>query len=243
MPYSFLCKISFCIFFIFCTSKAFSQYDASSLDLDGDVSIWFDQQFGIDNTQLVLGTYQKIQLSVNSHPFFIDKYWIKGSLAYRGQKFQNINMRYDIFQDYVIITHPTNLTLSNQPIRLFNEELESFELEGHTFLNLSDLVEGKGIYESLFKGEKLHFVSKRVKEFAVESNSENAEYKTFDYYYIVRKNELNRIKNRKSFIKLYPDLKKEIKKFTISNGLSGNMKNEHSMIQLAKFCDSKLSFK
>jgi len=218
-----------------------AQYGMAELDLDKDVSTWFDEQIGKDQTPLVAGIYQETYLSTNSHPLFLEKYWISGTLKYRGETFQDVSMLYNIHQDFLVIRHPTQLLLSNQPIRLEKNLVDWFILNSYYFKNFRDLNTESGFYNVLFEGTQFQLISKRSKKETIERNNNTLNFEKDDAFFLYKENGLHLIKNKSGFIKTYPELKKEIKSFVKKNSLNINPNNEQSLTTLAKFCDSKLN--
>ncbi|MFY0625628.1 MAG: hypothetical protein JXR07_05005 [Reichenbachiella sp.] len=218
-----------------------AQYDVSGLDLEKDVSTWFDDQFGRDQSQLVAGSYKKAYITAFSHPFFIESSWIKGSIQYRNQIFNDVDIIYNANDEYVIIKHPTNIALSSQPIKLEQNQIEWFEVLGHHFKNYRFQNNFSGFYDVLFTGYSIDFISKRSKKELIDAKSRSIEYKVDDSFYLMKKNELFLIRNKRSFIKVFPALKKEINEFVKNNRLTVKPDNVETMIQLTQHCDTIVS--
>ena len=233
-------KVYLSFFFIAIPLIAYSQYSSDGLDLDQEVSLWFDDQLGREKSQIVLGNYQAIQLSPGSHPFYKDKFWIEGTVKYRGEVFRKIKMRYNAFGDYLIISHPTNLTIADQPIKLNQNDISWFYLSDSKFKNYKSLTSNNGMYNVLYEGSEIEFVAKRIKLEYTERRSDPIGYKAADNYYLIIDNKLVSIKSKGNFGRIFPDLKKDIKKYAARYPSRISSKTENMYSALVSFCNDKL---
>ncbi len=219
------------------TVQVSAQYSTEGLDLDKDVSTWFDKQIGLEKTQIVLGEYQPFQFYPYSHPFYQEKYWMDGSIKYRGEVFNGLKIRYNAFEDYVLLLHPTDHSLAGEPIRLNNADISWFTLDQDLFYHFKDLDSKSGIYHLLYDGSQLKFAAKRVK---VETVAETQSYRSDDSYYLIEGSSMVSIKNTSSFVRKFPEYKKEIKQYgnQISRKVSKN--SEAYLASLAEWCNNKI---
>ncbi len=222
------------IVLVFLSLSASAQISPEGLDMDGDIEQWYDGQVGVENTTLILGTYQEIEYGgLKNNPFFGGFSWQKGSLKYRGQSFKDVFMMYDLDQDLLVIKHPY-LEYANQPIRLFQGQVESFNISNHFFINLGkpsvDLPEG--FFELLHDGKSVDLVCKRSKRLEIELG--RPVYNVFDFYYLVFENQFFPYKRRGSFKKQFPELKKEIQSFSKENLLllNAGKRDEHAVLMV-----------
>jgi len=180
-----LYRISVCIGILFgITNHTLGQHTLDSLDLDQNVSTWFDKQLGIDHTYLVTGTHKKILVNRNSHPFFEERNAVKGTLAYKGEVFYGVDMLYSTSEDYVVITHPTNVKIFSQPICLDQLGVNWFEINESKFKNYSNQPNREGYYEILVDGEVFSLVSKRSKIKETNSSTRSVEFVLRDSYHL-----------------------------------------------------------
>ncbi len=227
-----------------CTSLSVrGQYALDSLDLGEDVTSWFDNQIGLELTPLVLGTYKKIYVSRNTHPFYNDRFAIKGALRFRDQTFYGVDMMYHTHEDYLVIVHPTMRELQSQPICLEKASIDWFEIEGSYFRNYFNQDERNGFYEILVENDELSFVSKRVKTKEANTSTMTVEFSIHDRYYLFFEGGTFEVKRKGNFIKVFPQYKKEIKTYVQINRLVVKTKNEADMVELATYCGQLISKK
>ena len=159
-------QILFCLaFFALVTSKA--QYAIGDLDLDGDISEWYDETNNIKNSELLEGPSFTIQhISPITHQFFIDKYWEEGTITIAGQTFNNVAMLYDIDKDLLLLKNISSNTKSNIAIRPNQDKIQSFIFHGAYFKNYQAENKGlarTGFYEVLAEGKTSGLIVKRIK--------------------------------------------------------------------------------
>lgn len=230
-----------CLLLILQSTTLLAQYSTAGLDLDGDVSSWFDEAIGEENTPLVLGVYQKTYLTPDSHPFFHDKFWANAKIRYRGQDFEGVELRYNIHEDYVIIRHPTNMVIANQPIKLQSGQIDWFMIGEKLFVNLELNDGNKEVFQMLYKGEEVSLVSKRSKEQEIDKVSNGIGFKNDDKYYLVYKNQKFHLRGKKTFVKNLPVAKTEITNHIRKLNLIPRPRYEEHLIRLTQFCDLNLS--
>ena len=125
--------ISFLKYFIFSigigiTGHLYGQYLIGNLDLDKDVSNWYDSTIKIENTVLIRGSfYPFVTQSVRSHEYYLEKNWQRGKLTYKGQTFE-VSMLYNTFRDLLLIQNETNLLTKTEPLKLAQYLISEFEI-------------------------------------------------------------------------------------------------------------------
>lgn len=222
------------------TFQSIGQYSIDSLDLDQDVSEWFDSKLGKDHTYLVSGTYGRIFVARNSHPFFEYRSAIPGTLGYKNEVFKKVDILYNTEEDYVAIIHPTNREIYSQLIRLNQPSIDWFEINGNLFRRFIEY-DKKGFYQVLVKSEKFFLVSKRLKLKETNSSSHTVEFSSRDTYYFFMEGIIYPVRGKSGFVKTFPDLKKKIKTYARSNGLRIRSNHEEDIIELAKYCDQLIN--
>lgn len=211
-----------------------------ALDLGGDVYAWYDRETGYSNTGLLVGEYLEIgRTSRGSHQFFGEDTWTKTRIRYRDQMFEEVFALYDVEQDILVIRHPTELVYHSQPIKLHQDQIEWFEMYGHTFryYNREILLLPPGFLDVLHAGQELSFYAKRIKQSRAE---QTIVYTSTDRYLIEMDGQFYRFKRLRSFLKLFKDQKKKIRSFVKQNGLKVKKDNDKDLKLLAQFCDDLL---
>lgn len=233
----------FYFFFHLLPGIIMAQYSTNGLDMDGDIETWYDGQIGLENTTLILGTYQDVQFgTLKNHPFYSGYSWQTGDVTYRGQKFTGVYMMYDTFQDLLLIKHP-NLAYASQPICLFQDQVSEFDLKGHHFENLGNQADPfpQGFYDILYDGKVIDLLVKRIKKSETKSNHTSTQSFVENDIYLVRYEGIfYKYKGRGILKKLFPEFKKEISSHIRENSLflRPGLNDNHSLF-LFEFVDQK----
>lgn len=165
--------------------------------------------------------------------FFLHKEWVKGSVVFKtGEVFENIDLRYQAFNDELITFNENNRVL----VKIDKEKVKEFTLNfsdsdenatNPTFVNIDSvsIFVNTNYFECLYRGTVMLLVSSRVIEKKVTPyNDSNGEFR--DSEFILRKasfiysiqNGLNRITySNHSVANVYPEQKREIKKILRQN--------------------------
>ena len=227
------------IFYGFCHTSL-AQYSATSLNLDRDVNQWFDHQIGKENAGLVHGHYQAIiRANYVYHPFYGSDHWVTGQVYYRNKLYENVALMYNILEDYLIIQHPTNLALRNQPIRLEENWVDYFTIAKHIFkyIDTGHSSITPGYYEELYKGKTLSVILKREKTASINSSNKLMKYTERSEYFIGRKENYYRIRGVSTYFKLFKPHKKELKAYIKAKGLIIGKDRDMDLVQLTKYCE------
>ncbi|MCM4158566.1 hypothetical protein FHG64_13355 [Antarcticibacterium flavum] len=96
---------------------------------------WFDNQIGTENTRLLNGTaYSDRHRTINEKNKLFGSATGKGSVLYDGQWFPDLQMRYNVFDDVLVVQLESGLGLNI--IQLVKEKVERFNLNGTPFINI-----------------------------------------------------------------------------------------------------------
>src|SRR5690606_27783859 len=101
-----------------------------------EASLLFDKIVALENTDLASGT-EYIELHIirnNKHKYLVTEKFVSGDVSYDGQVFRNIPMKYNVYDDLLLI----NLINSGgeTTLQLHKEKIEGFSLHGQNFMNL-----------------------------------------------------------------------------------------------------------
>lgn len=239
-------KLGAFLILAFLTVASSAQYAIAEVDLEKDMSLWYDMSLGRQNTGILTGQYEKFERSsVTTHAFFQKDTWSNQKLKYRGQIYDSIFIMYDVYKDLLLIRHPTEFQYFSQPVKLIQPQISWFQLRGHLFryYNHDILNYSPGFFDELYIGEAFDLIVKRIKTMNTNGTREVV-FEPEDAYIIRLKDQYSRLRRRGSLLRLFNDqkmIKKEIKQFIKSNGLIVKPANEADLIQLARFCDEILT--
>ncbi|MGI9551490.1 MAG: hypothetical protein ACR2MT_09850 [Aurantibacter sp.] len=180
---------------------------------------WFDKLVGIENTGIYDGiAYVETQRTINEKTkFFKSQDYLKGSIIYNGQPHFDLDMKYNIFGDQLLLKLEDRL--GGITLQLFKDKISRFTIDGHRFMKIvpenSD-EDMSGFYEIVLQRENFDLLVKHIKrEFIRKDRS------SIYYEFINQKNEnllvyqdtFYKLESKKDLVDLFPDLKKEINKF------------------------------
>lgn len=240
--YFFYGKIFFCLCL---TIPLSAQVATTQLNMEGDIYAWYDQAIGKDKTGLLVGQYHALQrVTRTSHQFFQSDVWSLGALHFRGQQYDSVDLLYDLEKGVMLIRHPFNFALHNQPIKLTQNQVSWFYMFGHKFKYYDQriMIYEPGFYDMLFEGDQLNLMCRRMKN--VEADR-TLEYVATNKYLMEYEGNFYRVKGKSSFTKVFKQHKAEIKSFANSNKL--NLKTddsgEYDLQRMADFCNKLLTTK
>lgn len=178
--------------------------------------LWFDKVFGIENTALYngVGYTEKFRVINEYHKFFKTTEFLKGSINLEGNPYPGLQMKYDLDADEVLVNlNNGNRIVFLQPIK---SRVESFTIDNHHFIHIRDSIANAagipGFYEVLWQNSNMKLLEKHFKKrFKKEGkNSVYYEFKSRNTTFLFYDNTYYPIRRRKDFIRIFPDLKKEI---------------------------------
>ena len=184
---------------------------------------WFDEQVGIENTALYEGIiYKETYRTINEKvKFYKSSQWFKGSVIYSGQLFSNVQLKYDVFGDQLIIKQLDRL--GGGALLLFKDKITEFNIEESRFVNVSDVYGGSdfsGFFELLWESNGNRLLAKHLKNDFLRKDRSATYYEFVDLkkeYVLHRQGNYYQLKGKKELIRIYPDLKKQIDSFYQNN--------------------------
>jgi hypothetical protein len=177
----------------------------------------------------------------DGHPYYGENSRRMGSVYYNGIFYPRMLLLYDLVQDLVIINDPHNYFT----IGLIGPLVDSFSLEAHFFLRLSDSLNPtaprNGFYERLYQGRII--VLKKEKK-RIEKDLSSGQYVQLyvppadSSYYLKIGNTYYSVNNNKSLLYALKDKKKEARKFMRSNHLSMRNDRENTLLKVSAWYDT-----
>jgi hypothetical protein len=198
------------------------------------------QQIPSDRQQLLNGRIWRNQYSKSfGDQFFLTNAFLKGSVTYNGRIFDNLDLKYDIASDELI------LSIELYPIIIMNKEMVdsfslSFENRKYHVVNAGTDSSGvlKGYINVIYEGSLTLFVKyiKKIQPLAVDGR-----YDLFyqeNQMYIKRGIEIMPVIGKKKLLSLLQDKKKEVRNYIKSNRIKLTGKDPGTFIPVLKFYDS-----
>ena len=200
---------------------------------------WFDDKVGQENTGILDGiAYRELYKTKNGdHQFYAFSSFQKGNITYNGQYYFDVEMKYDIHNDEIIVKIPTQTV--THIIQLIKENVNEFSINNSKFILLQD-----GFYEVLSKTKTLSLYKKHKKTSTKYYSGRFIFYhfnKSKDEYLMYLNNEYQEItKSKNSFIKVLPEYKNEINLFYKSQNDLFNRDYDSFVKELISLLNNKL---
>jgi hypothetical protein len=178
------------------------------------------------------------------HKFEGDQYlfsdiFLPGSLSFNNHLFRNLQIRYDILSDEIMI--PQNRDVI---IQLNKEMVDSFTLvfdnKVYHFLNLRDdsLIGSSGYFNVLYQGKSTLYV-KYIKTIAtVITDRSNGYFNEIMHLILILDGKDYKISRLRDFIDLVPVEKERIRSYMREKRLRVTIKNPGSFIPVIRYYDS-----
>jgi len=212
---------------------------------------WFDGKIGVENTGIYNGIIfkEKFRTVNGNHKFYLTSQFINGNIIYNGQPYYNVKMKYDIYEDIVIVQLPDDSEYSI--IQLINDKINEFSINNHKFLKISRKYEKffnepiSGFYEIFYQSKHLNLLKKNRKnrKKQIVGNLLYSQFKDKSEYIIVFNDEYYKINSKKYLVKLYPKLKKNINHFYNFNKQLHKLDQDTFMINLIEHISSLIKLK
>lgn len=237
----------FTIFFFINTVSIHSQTNSSN---KGTYD-WFDNKIGDENTGIYNGIIykEKFRTLNNNHKFFLTSQFSKGNIIYNGQPYYNIEMKYDIYEDLLIVKLPNHSEYFI--VQLINDKIDEFSINNNKFLKISGKHEVffnetiSGFYEISFQSKDLNLFKKHIKsrKERIVGNFVYSKFKDESEHIIFFNDRYYKINSKKYLIKLFPNLKKNIDNFYNSNKQLLNIDKDTFMTHLMEHISSLINNK
>ena len=179
----------------------------------------------------------------DGHPYYGENSRREGTVYYNKIFYNHVFLLYDIVTDQAVMNDPFNIF----KIGLISERLDSFTIENHFFLHLTDSLNPtqprNGFYERLYKGGIV--LLKRERKVIQEDlySSDHVERfidGTDSSYYLKIGNEYHPVNNTRSLLYVLKDRKKEVRKFIRANQLDMRKDRENTLIKVTAWYDSSV---
>lgn len=176
---------------------------------------WFDGLIGETNSGLFEGQayYDIYNVKDGRHQFLNTAQFKTGSVTYKGQEYFNVALRYDIFNDNLIVR---NKQVYWVPPMIFDTELlTNFSIGNSEFKNFKETIsdDDTGFFEIILRSNSYTLLKKHKKKLFVKIQDDILyhEFKDdFTYYLRVETSHI-KLKSIKELNSIYPEHKKSIK--------------------------------
>ncbi len=211
----YLLNSTLLLVFCFASETVFSQNNQNQL-YDK-----YDEIIGEENLNINVGpvhlNYDKT--FKNQHRYFNSDQFYVGAITYNNQKYNKLNLKYDIYEDQLI------LKISNQnynlAINLIKDNVSDFTIDNQNFKNLkvSSKTISDGFYQGLFVSSRLaSYVKHFKKKKDIIQNTEVV--RQYDYgqeFVIFYKEQYYKLNSKKDLTSIFPAFEDKINNFYLMN--------------------------
>lgn len=192
-----------------------------------------DHFVNLKNTDLSYGTLfvEKIKKINGNHNYFLSEKFIKSDITYRNQKYYDINLKYDLIEDNLIVAIPD--PKKNYTIILEKKMIDSFKVNNFSFIRTKEY----GFLEEFFIDKKYTIYkkhSKKTDQRKLERNFFHYTFKKKEQYVFYYNNTYILVESQKDLIHYFPDKSNEIKSFYKREKELRKKKPDEFFIKLSK---------
>lgn len=196
------------------------------------------KEFGI-NPLLRIGIYyEDFYYNAKGHPFLLDNQYHSGSLEYQNVRYDNLKLKFDIFDKQLLILHEDGS--ENLQNYLSTEFIGAFSINGMKFRKLSMDDHDPSFFQIIEDGNEIMCCYQWYK---TRSESREGEFKNFVFSesklkrYLLINDVFYKYHNNRTFLKSFPvDLRVIIKSHLRSNSIKVDRAGDLIMSELIQYC-------
>ncbi len=217
--------------------------------------LWLFVNFSINAQNTIISDYLKnagdyagiyngkIESAYNSKlyentPYYKSPDFTRGIITYKKNIYPDQQIRLDLYKEHLIILTPEK----HYSVILDSDEVERVNLYDKTFIweNPSSQSGLKpGYYMLLFEGKSLKLLCKET--YNIKEKQQTFRFDSKILYYLFFNGQYYSVKNKKSFIKIFPQYKKQIDTYIKKHKLNFKKEKEFSLNTLASYCQELLN--
>ena len=196
------------------------------------------EQDTIQNPNLYNGrVWRNLYPMVRGNQFLFSDDFLPGTVTINNKRFDNLYMRYDIYNDEVMIKTPGGIVLQINK-EMVNSFTLDFEKKTYSFLKLE-----KGQYELdgyvsvLYLGKVSLFVKYTKKILPLEVEKKFDLFEQSHRMYLRKENSIYQVNRKKDILVLFENSKQQIRSFIKTNKIYVSKNYPERCIPLVEFCD------
>ena len=167
-------------------------------------------------------------------PYYENAYFVSGEMIYRDKFYPDQQLKLDLYKEQVITLSP-----QHYGVVLESKDVKEVSLHGKTFIwyipvQSKDLKQG--FYMRLHEGKNMMLLCK----ISLSMNKEliKSSFSSKTRFYFVHNGNHYTVKNKNSFIKIFPKYKNQINQFVKEQKLKFGPESERSLALLAQYCEN-----
>ncbi|MFW5760414.1 MAG: hypothetical protein ACOCXH_05490 [Cyclobacteriaceae bacterium] len=183
--------------------------------------------------------YVEFETAIDGHQYLYSELWEKANIQFDHLLYKSIDARYDLYRDWLIIKH---FDESGRMVSIVPDQdlIKGFSMHGEQFIRIELLdsiqnASGKTGYFHVIYNGKCTILSKKIKNLIASfSNNTSKEFSEKERFFLIKDDVLHQISGRKSLLKLFPEHKKELRRFARRNDLYFSREKENFLLQVIK---------
>lgn len=197
---------------------------------------YFDHSYGADYNLLNGKKYYRLYFNTIGHPFFNEDQFTKGSLLINGVLYEDVLIKYDIYNKQVVLQRNGQWGQIEQLI-LTKEFIDEFTLDGKLFRKMSFPETGTRFFQIVNTGEAPCFLL-WGKTMSIEGATLITHFtQQKGEIYLLVSDQLNLIRNISSLIEIFgKQNSREIRRFKRRHKVSFRKVSDESLRELVNYC-------
>lgn len=196
---------------------------------------WFDGVVGKENTGLLNGIeYVEQHVTVNQWQKTLGGiFYNPGTVVYDGQPYYNVDMKYNVYDDLLLVR-----ASGSKPLQLHKSRVQEFSLDGYDFININadTTAAVHGFYEVMMETDNFSLLKKHKKwgkKFLDRSYTYFEFYDAAPGYAVAMGENYHPANSRREVIRAFPDHRREIRRFYRERRKQARNNPDDFMIELA----------
>jgi len=181
--------------------------------------------------------YTAFYRGMRNHPFLISDSTETGDVFYDGALYKNLKLGYNIADNQLYFRYEK----PGYNIRLLNEKITYFIINGRRFENLSVNVNlNQPFYELLYSGHiKVYAVREKVMRQPLRAE-DPLYFREFNRYYVSYKGNLTQVNNLASVLAALPDKENITRRWIRSQNLKFKKQPDNSIVKVVEYADRNI---
>lgn len=174
--------------------------------------------------------------------YFGERMNLKGSFLYDGQRFENVEFSYDLSREIIITSieteekHKRSIIVNSSFLEGFNVNSSPNKFEFLRGGLIHNELDSLGYYQVVKSQNLLLVIKRKYRKKLIQDPINKFNYSTKyinqNSIYIVKEGDLITVRSKKDILELFPDQKKEMKRFIRNNKLKIRASRPMDAIQL-----------
>ncbi len=210
----FIFKINIILLFFLYSNSICCQISENSIYSSFDKMLG-TQSLAFTNGAIHLNNDKTVK---NKHRYFENDAFSRGEINYNDQLYYNLNLKYDLYNDDLVVNVEENLNYSG--LNLVSENLRHFVILNKKFVNSNSFTNfpvdfKKGFYEEIKfpKNVTLYVKYFKTKKEVIDDKSIIFDYKLQNNFVLLKNNVFYEINSKNKIAKIFTNSKREIDKF------------------------------